>query len=391
MDEENIFMIWFERRNLSKNSRTVYRRYMKQYAEFTNKSISQLYSEAIADEKNNVYLLEREYYKDSLKFIKHLRDIGKSINTVNVAITSINAFYKAFKIRSPEIETKKGDLTQEKNYGRALTKKDIRRLVDVANAKQSAIIYLMALSGFSQAEMRKLKLRTFFDSVNNEVDYEFNNIKEIIDHENEIKELLLQVEITREKVHYRYTTFIPPETVARILTYLRERYHTENDKMENLNAALIQRRNRTPYDAVGIVKIFSRLGKKAGFKQQEYGAYRFWRSHALRHYFITTFIDDVGDYIVANYLAGHRISDQDKTYWRSNPQKLRQKYIKALHYLSIDEGKSITFESEEYKKAKKKIKHLEKNQENLKPLADAIQKNPQLLEIIAKELTKKER
>lgn len=108
--------------------------------------------------------------------------------------------------------------------------------------------------------------------------------------------------------------------------------------MENLDAALIQRRNKTPYDDVGITKIFKSLGKKAGFKHEP-GTFRFWRSHALRHYFITTFIDDVGDYIVANYLAGHRISDQDRTYWRSNPKKLRQKYLKALPHLSLDEGK----------------------------------------------------
>lgn len=305
MDEENIFMVWFETKNLSKNTKTIYERYIRQYSQFTGKSIQELYLEALRDEKKNVYLLERDYYQNSLKFIKHLRDEEKSINTVNVAITTINSFYKAFKIRGPGIETKKGDLTQEKNYGRPLTKKDIRKMVDVANSKQSAIIYLMALSGFSQAEMRNLKLRNFLDAVNNETDYEFNTIKEILKHENSVRELLLQVDITREKIHYRYTTFIPPETVKRVLTYLRERYNTEKDEMENLDSALIQRRNKTPYTDMGIVKIFIALGEKAGFKHEP-GTYRFWRSHSLRHYFITTFIDDVGDYIVANYLAGIR-------------------------------------------------------------------------------------
>lgn len=187
MDEENIFMIWFETRNLSESTKTTYKMYLKQYAKFTNKTIPQLYSEALEDEKKSVYLLERKYYNESLKFIKHLRDEGKSINTVNVVITTINAFYKAFKIRPPDIKTKRGDITQEKNYGRALKKKDIRKLVDVASAKPAAIIYLMALSGFSQAEMRKLKLKHFLESVNNELDYELTSIKEILQHENQVQ------------------------------------------------------------------------------------------------------------------------------------------------------------------------------------------------------------
>lgn len=396
MDENELLEIWFERKNLSKSTRETYTRYIKQYSNFTGKSLTELYQEGLKEEKANVFFPERKYNHYAIRFIKHIRD-DKSRNTMNTCINAITGFYKSHHIREPELTREKGDITKEKNYGRPLAKKDIQRLVDVANARDTAIIYTMALSGFSQQEMTRLTLRKFLLAVNMELDRDFTTIKEVLGHEKEAKEQLLQVDITREKVHYRYTTFIPPESVQRILIYLRERYNLRHDHMHNLDDALLQRVGRTPLTRSSVNNIFRGLGKRAGFRHEK-GTYRYWRSHALRHYFITTIIDEIGDYSLANYLAGHKISDQDRTYWRPNPKNLRKKYLRALPYLSLDEGKVLTFESEEYRNAITKISKLQSEQEkanteiqNLKPLADIITQNPELLEQIVAKMTKEDR
>lgn len=393
MDENELLEIWFERKNLSKSTRETYTRYIRQYSDFTRKSLPELYQEGLKEEKENVFFPERKYNYYAIRFIKHIRE-GKSRNTMNTCINAVTGFYKSHHIREPELTREKGDITKEKNYGRALTKKDIQRLVDVANARDTAIIYTMTLSGFSQQEMTRLTLHKFLDAVNLELDREMETIKEVLDHEKEAKKLVLQLDITREKVHYRYTTFIPPETVQRILVYLRERYHLRHDHMKDLDAALLQRVGRTPLTRSSVNNIFRGLGKRAGFRHEK-GTYRYWRSHALRHYFITTIIDNLGDYNLANYLAGHKLNDQDRTYWRPNPQKLRKKYLRALPYLSLDQGRILTFESEEYTKAITKISKLEQKQEksdteieNLKPLADIITQNPELLEQIITKMAK---
>jgi len=48
-------------------------------------------------------------------------------------------------------------------------------------------------------------------------------------------------------------------------------------------------------------------------------------------------------------MAGHKISSQDRTYWLANPEDLKQHYIKALPYLSIDKAKVRDVESLEFK------------------------------------------
>ena len=57
--------------------------------------------------------------------------------------------------------------------------------------------------------------------------------------------------------------------------------------MEDLNQPLILREGGTAITGSSINNSFRELGKKAGFKH-EFGSYRYWRSHSLRKYFIST-------------------------------------------------------------------------------------------------------
>ncbi|MCE7698307.1 MAG: site-specific integrase [Methanobacterium paludis] len=121
-----------------------------------------------------------------------------------------------------------------------------------------------------------------------------------------------------------------------------------------------------------IVTNFRRIGKQAGF-QKEKGAYAYWRSHSLRKYFISTIINKIGEKTIADYMAGHKISDQDRTYWRANLEDLKKHYIKTLPYLSLDNAKVKDVETKEFKiimedskKKDKKIEDLEKTVKLLK-------------------------
>ena len=93
-----------------------------------------------------------------------------------------------------------------------------------------------------------------------------------------------------------------------------------------------------------IVTNFRRIGQEAGFEKEK-GCYSFWRRPALRKYCISTIINKTAEKTIADYMAGHSISSQDKTYWLANPEDLKQHYIKALPYLSIDGAKIRDVES----------------------------------------------
>ena len=100
-----------------------------------------------------------------------------------------------------------------------------------------------------------------------------------------------------------------------------------------------------------VTSTFTKIGKRAGFKAEK-GAYKFFRSHGMRKYFISTIINNIGDHILADYLAGHKIDDVKRAYWRADPEKLKGRYLEALPYLSIDEIRVRDIKSKEYMELK---------------------------------------
>ncbi|MEN6552883.1 MAG: site-specific integrase [Methanobacterium sp.] len=378
MDEEEILDLSFENKALSKNSRENYKRIIKQYAAFNGKSIMELYEEADEEEEKRIRLKKRKYSFYTSKFLKHLREEGKSPNTRNTSINAIVGFYDAHDIQPPKVTREKGDVTLEKNRGKLLSKKEINRMVDVADARETAIIYIMAMSGTSQNELREMTLKTFLNAINMELDRNIETIKELFKYEEDLQNTVLTLEIVREKEHYRYITFIPPETINKIIIYLRERYYAKEDTMEDLNQPLILREWGTAITGSSMNNSFRELGRKAGFKH-EFGSYRYWRSHSLRKYFISTIMNKLHDKELADYLAGHTISSNDRAYWFVDPTDLKERYLQALPHLSLENTEVRTLTTED----KERLEILEeKNQfyDDAKPLMEFLMEDPETQE-----------
>jgi integrase len=53
-------------------------------------------------------------------------------------------------------------MTMEKNYGYLISKDEIKQMVNMAYPRDRAIIYVMALSGMSQREVRDLTLKKIY-------------------------------------------------------------------------------------------------------------------------------------------------------------------------------------------------------------------------------------
>jgi len=366
--DSDILDYWFEKRNLSEATREVYTKSMKHYCFSTGKSISELHDEADDEEERGVRLKKRLYSTYIIKFKKYLAETGKSAQTIRLYLTGVKAFYQANDIRPPEITVRKGDMTMEQNYGHLLTKKEIKKLSDIANTRDRAIIYLMALSGMSQREVRDLTLKKFFESIVQALNININSINELFMYEEATNDVIIMLEITRTKVHYRYHTFIPPEATRTILTYLNERIHGENEKIKikGLEGPLFVKINGESMTMKTVTNVFIKLGQRAGFKH-EFGAYRSWRSHGLRKYFISTIINSLGDHILADYLAGHKIDEMKRRYWFADPEDLKKKYMKALPFLSLENVEVHSIQSPEFVKVeselndtKKRLKRLEK-------------------------------
>lgn len=367
---------WFLIRNISSGTQETYMHAVYEYTNLLGKSLVELHQEAKEENLSQIEIMERRVTLNLLKFKKHLIDSGKAPSTVNLYYSAIVSFYKAFQIILPEIKMDKGDIGLEQNMGKRMGRKDILKLVGVAPVRERALIYLMALSGMGQQEARDLKISKFLDAASQAIGADLKDVQDLFSHEEQVLKEVLTLHIRRKKVNYKHITFIPPEASREIINYLKDRYFGRNKKIKikNKSDTIFANKMGGKLGRDSIVTNFRRIGLQAGFEKEK-GSYSYWRSHSLRKYFISKIINKSGDKTIADYMAGHAINAQDRTYWEANPDDLKKLYLKALPHLSIDQVKVRNIDSDTLKDYESRITKLEK--ENTEK--DKLLTNPEFL------------
>ncbi|WJI08814.1 site-specific integrase [Methanobacterium sp. CWC-01] len=366
-EDEELLEKWFLIRNLSSGTEKTYRIAIKDFSKFIGKTPTELKAEADEEEASPIRLMDRKVSLNLLRYKKKLKGDGKSPKTVNLYFSAIKSFYKSFQITLPDIKLDKGDIGQEKNIGKPLTRTDIHKLISAASTRERALIYLMALSGMGQQEARDLTISKLLNSASQATGIGIESVEDLFKHEEQLLNEVLTLEIRRKKVNYRHYTFIPPEVTREIIAYLKERCYGRNEKIRisgEVEEPIFVNNYGGRLSRDSIVTNFRRIGQEAGFKKDK-GSYAFWRSHALRKYFISTIINKIGEKVIADYLAGHKISSQDRTYWQANPADLKNHYLKALPYLSLDEAKVKDVESEGFRELKEENRDLKRELDEL--------------------------
>lgn len=348
---------WFINKNLSESTQSLYSLGLKKYCKSTGKGLNELLEEAEYEEDNINRLRNRQIDSHIPKFKKSLEDAGLAPQTIKVYVSAVKSFYKYYKITIPDVSTDVSDICLEKNEGRLLTKEDIQKMVEISPIREKTIIYLMAMTGMSQAEVRYLTIKKFLDAVSEALNKKIETVEDLFNHEKELENVVLSLLITRKKVNYRYNSFIPPEVSRNIVYYLKERIYGRNEKIRitDVRKELFVNHDGEKLTKHSVSGNFNRIGKKLGFTASEEGAYGFWRSHGLRKYFISTIINETGDHVLADYLVGHKISAIKRAYWKADPNKLKQKYMEVLEFLSIDEIKVKSVKSKEYIELKNQL------------------------------------
>ncbi|MDO9044324.1 MAG: tyrosine-type recombinase/integrase [Methanobacteriaceae archaeon] len=369
---------WFLKKDIRKGTQRSYTVAMKKYCQLTNMSPAELIDEAELEETNGIKMSRRKIETHVLGFKKDLKDKGIARSTTNLYISAIRSFYDAFDIVFPKLRMEKGDLTLEENYGKLMKKEEILELANAANNREKALIYLMALSGMAQQEARNLTVNKFLQSTSEAINKQIKSVDDLFNYESELSQEILTFHITRQKVNYRYITFVPPEATREIINYLKERSYGRNEKIriKDNDSPLFVNNYGNEMSSDVVVTNFRRIGEKIGLKKKK-GKYSYWRAHSLRKYFISTIVNDLGDKILADFLAGHKIDDVTRAYWYFDPEKLKKRYIKSLNHLSLDNIKVKDIESLEYKKLVEdsklkddKIKAMERRMELIEKLIE---------------------
>lgn len=331
---------WFTRNGLSKGTRHNYEIIINEYCKFIGKNLSQLIEEAETQEEKGIKPMKRSVNDYIFLFKDHL-DESYAPGTVNNKIAAIKSFYKAYDIQFIDIKVHKGDTVLDKNMAILLKKEDIQKMLDVSNTRDRAIIYLMSLTGLASNEVRNLTIQKFIKYASLAINKPIESIEDLFNQEDNILKKLIVMEITREKVKYRHHVIIPPEATRPIIAYLKERYYNRNKnrRIDNLDSPIFVTYKGTPMSKTGIGSEIKRIGKLAGFKSEEKGAYSYWRPHGFRKYFISTIIRNTGDQLLADYLVGHTIDQTTRAYWIVQPDELKEKYLSIYEHLSIDSVK----------------------------------------------------
>lgn len=345
MTSDNLILEkWFTRNGLAEGTRKIYKISISEYRDFVGKSLSDLIDEAENEQEKSIKPMKRAVNEYLFSFKDFLDKKGYAPGSVNHKIAAIKSFYKAYDIHIINLKTHQGDTVLEKNRGKLLTKKDIQMMLDVSNARDRAMIYLMALTGMAQNEVRHLTIRQFIKYAGQAINRDINTIEDIFEHEDEILEEILIFEIVRKKVNYRHHVLLPPEVTRPIIAYLKERYHNRNKNrhIRTLDDPIFVTNKGSMMTRTGIGSEIKRIGKLVGFKSEQEGSYSYWRPHAFRKYFISTIIRATGDKLLADYLVGHKIDDTLRSYWIIQPEELKEKYLSVYEELSLDNVKVKT-------------------------------------------------
>lgn len=347
LSENEFIKTWFAARVHKPNSREAYLLSIVEYVTFLQMTPEELIKEAESEEDTNIKMRSRSIKNHMLSFHKHLVDKGVAPLTVKARMTGVISFYRAFDIEIPQQPTSETKAKPLQKHRSIPTREDIRDALKLCDPLEKAIVLVGVSSGLAVREITNLKIRDF---------------RKGYDPKTEITTLQLR----REKTQYDFVTFLSPEASRAVIDYLNFRGRDvklnarkgENIKRKTLqlekqriyaddNYLFIQRSVTKDYiethteelrklDVKGVMGLYRSLSERAG-KSTDLGTFNLLRSHNMRKFFFSTIMGHSDDFLFAQFCMGHEIDKTTDAYLRYNTNQLREKYIKYIEYLTINE------------------------------------------------------
>jgi integrase len=356
LKDDPLIKEYIQNHNIKPNTIIRFTRGITLYSEFLNKTPEQWITEAENEEENRIRMRRRSIKKYLLDFKDYLHERDFSVLTVKTHMTAIRSMYHEQNIEVPKIILKKDNRQELRDS--IPTKEDIRYALTLANPKYKAIILLMSSSGMGKSEIISLTYQNFLDSISEYVEMSLNSMVDVevlcskLTMNNDI--LVPTWNITRIKTDMKYVTFSSPESVEAILNYLK------SDPPHKLSDPLF-RTGPKPTKHETFCIYFQRLNDRCNFGKPDLQS--FFRSHAMRKYFATTISEHISK-LKVDRLLGHRVDDQTNSYFKTNLPELKEAYIKAIPFISIEDTEVKILESED----KKRLNELENKYKELEQI-----------------------
>lgn len=353
MDENKLLINdWLSQIGASKKTKELYSHALEKYSQFTSKKPVLLIESAEEEITKGVLMRKRSIRRYLLGFKNSLEEEGRSPKTINAYMAAVKSFYRTNEIDLPNLKEKAARPLEENGSRAQLTMDDVRKLINHAkNLRNKAIIYTIVSSGLGGNEVRNLKIKHIRD-----VD------------ENGIATL----QLTRKKVNYEFTTFLSPEALDAINDYLEIRKKTEKLNVHGPDDYVFVTENGDYIDDQTFMKIFRDLAAEAGYGNG-YSNYNLVRAHNLRKFFNSQLLNNGADIFFTDFLMGHKIDGTHEAYFKSDPKKLKERYLKYLPYLTIEKTESRVLDSEAYSKLQEENTQLRLNIEKMEKRIDEME------------------
>ena len=243
---------------------------------------------------------EADRIKKHRKFLEEclaeLQDQGRSPGRIHSYAKHIRTFYRINDIEIPRLELPRPTIV---NKDRAPKPEELQRLVDVADLREKVTVSMLALGGFREGTLVRLRYR---------------HVREELEKGIVPVHVHVETDITKGKYH-DYDTFLGGETVEYLRLYLDARrhgnIHPEIPPEEISDDSPLVRDEMyevpRPIGEKQLYKIIHSLYFEAGLlKRNENGSYDL-RVHSLRKFFKTQLmaLGIQGDYV--DYMMGHTV------------------------------------------------------------------------------------
>jgi integrase len=316
MSSEYLFEGFCRNRNIKDSTVRSYRSAIRKYELFHDMDIGSLMDEAIVEEDEGISLKNRKIKSRLLDFRSFLLDSGLAISTVRTYFSRIKSFYRHFEIELPYLNDIKFDEEYLSSYYDLPTRGGIRKVCSISSNAFRALVLFISSSGCAKAETLSL---TVGDFVKASDDYhDGGSIDDVLNCLIGRRDIVPAFYLKRIKTNKFYYAFCSPEASHHIVKYLISR------KGLSLDDRLFD------FTDSSLIYSFKKVNDKLdmGFV----GRYRFFRSHALRKFHASN-IGLSAD--IVDELQGRGKSRVREAYMKTNPRRLKEIYMGAMHNVMV--------------------------------------------------------
>lgn len=357
--------------NATRNTAKIYTFSMQKYTDFTKMTPAELLQEATSE--STLHMTERKILTRIPGFIRYLENGGCAPKTVKTMVAAISSYYTSNYVDVPKLarSVKKAKVLEKNDI--MTNKEEVQKVLNIASLRDRAMILIQVSSGMSADELPKLTVDQFYKGYDPETQ-------------------VATIRGRRGKTDIDYITFLNPEATRAIIEYLEWRDTVPSTNFQR-DMDIYEKRKASPESpllikgvvsneylkdrdekhrrltSIKISNTYAVLARRAGVATSK-GEMNSFRSHNMRKYFSTTLNDKGLEFIDIECMMAHEQGAVNAAYYKHKPEVLKEKYMKVMSALYIEEKFDVTATPEYQEVVREKEEVVKEKEELLTQVSD---------------------